>query len=197
MRKIICRFANIEAIEEFNMEGIDVNTIEFDLYEEEATKVVDVHEPGSYEFHKIEFTVDGIDTEELTEIFEQKITEKTKSIWFPKLEKKPTPGMDELRKSHSDLVKSYSKMNKSELLEQICLEVIDLHKMEERVSVFMEHCTDGMSKTNYEPEAIKTLIDARHEKDISEFCNELLEDNPDDDSLITAIEDEAEKFTQK
>lgn len=84
--------------------------------------------------------------------------------------------LKELEEKYPELVAEYSAMTKEQLLEQICAEVLDLHAMEERVQVFMNECTLDMSKTNYTPETIKTLINSKQEGDISEFCLGLIED---------------------
>lgn len=84
--------------------------------------------------------------------------------------------LEELKDNYPDLVDEYAAMTKEQLLEQICAEVLDLHVMDERVQLFMNECTDGMSKTNYTLESLKSLISNKQEKDISEFCLGVIED---------------------
>lgn len=103
-------------------------------------------------------------------------------------------GIEQLKQNYPELVEEYSKMSKDELLNQICLEVIDLYNMEERVSVFMEHCTMNFSKTNYTPESIKSMINEKHENDISVFCKDLLDDNGTSSEIIRQIRKEAHKL---
>lgn len=107
MKKIICRFDSLQSIDDLKIEGINLDVLEFDL---DSMKVLKIKKPkktsakskdkngciknyvGMPEFdskkidafHKIIFhTNKGI--EELTETFEQNVTEKTQSVWFPKL----------------------------------------------------------------------------------------------------------------
>ncbi|WP_167596605.1 hypothetical protein [Leeuwenhoekiella sp. ZYFB001] len=103
--------------------------------------------------------------------------------------------LEELRENYPDLVEEYSAMDKEQLLEQICAEVLDLHRMDERVQVFMNECTLNMSKTNYTPEVIKTLISAKQEHDINEFCSDMLAEYEDDpDEMINQLEARAEEI---
>lgn len=88
-----------------------------------------------------------------------------------------------LKEIDSELVKEYSEMNKEQLLESICAEVLDLYHATDRVQLFMNECTDNMSKTNYTLESIMTLINNKKEKDLSEFCKEVLEENNNYDDL--------------
>lgn len=67
-------------------------------------------------------------------------------------------------------------MNREQLLEQIYKESLDAINMEERVQIFMNECTNGLSKTNCTPEVIKGLISDKQQTDISEFCKMALED---------------------
>lgn len=80
-----------------------------------------------------------------------------------------------LKEYDLELYEFYSSLSKKDLLSQICAEVHDLHNMNERVSTFMELCTNNMSKTTYTPESIKTLVQHKQEQDISDFCEDLLE----------------------
>lgn len=107
MQKIICRFANQQALNQFNKLNNLNLTKEYKEYdfvskqgkikrlskkrghsEEWKKHWVDMphyYQPKKEEYAKIVFNTNG-DTEQLQEIFNQSITEKTKSIWFPKLE---------------------------------------------------------------------------------------------------------------
>ncbi len=93
-----------------------------------------------------------------------------------------------------ELVKEYSEMSKEELLEQICAEVLDLHAMEERVQTFMNECTLNMSNTNYTVESIKTLINAKQEHDINEFCQDLIEYFETDELIIEDVRNRANQL---
>lgn len=83
--------------------------------------------------------------------------------------------VEKLRENYPGLVDEYSLLSKEDLLNQICAEVLDLHKMDERVQTFMNECTSGLSKTNYTPEAIKGMIHSRQVDDLNEFCSDLIE----------------------
>lgn len=82
----------------------------------------------------------------------------------------------ELKKLRPDLVKIFEGQTHKQLLKQAYLEVIDGLNMEERVSIFMQECTNGMSKTTYTIESLKTMIAKRQEMDISLFCEMALQD---------------------
>lgn len=82
----------------------------------------------------------------------------------------------ELKKLRPDLVELLEGQTHKELLKQTYLEVIDGLNMEERVSLFMQECTNGMSKTTYTIESLKSMISKRQEMDISLFCETALED---------------------
>jgi len=91
--------------------------------------------------------------------------------------------LEKLQKNHPELVKQYSEMNKDQLLEQICAEVLDLHDSIGRVQAFMNKCT-YMSKTNYTIAVIEELADDFLRDQISEFCFDFLEDEEYTDSEI-------------
>lgn len=84
--------------------------------------------------------------------------------------------VDELKQKRPDLVELFEGMTHEELLNQIYLEAKDALNMEERVEVFMELCTCDMSKTTYPPSFIRELVEYKQEKDISDFCEMVLED---------------------
>lgn len=88
--------------------------------------------------------------------------------------------VEQLKERRPDLVSDFEAMSKEELLNQIYLEVIDALNMEDRVQLFMSECTD-MSKTTYSLETIKKLINDRRIRDISFFCEAMLEDIEDMD----------------
>lgn len=71
--------------------------------------------------------------------------------------------IEELKEQRPDLVDLFESMDRDQLLNQCYLECIDALNMEERVSVFMEECTINMSKTNYDPAALRTLISQKQE----------------------------------
>lgn len=83
--------------------------------------------------------------------------------------------VDQLKQERSDLVELFENMTREQLLEQIYLECMDAINMEERVQTFMSECTE-LSKTTYPPHVIKQLVQSKHEKDISDFCEMALED---------------------
>lgn len=83
--------------------------------------------------------------------------------------------VEELKNERPDLVELFEKMDKEQLLEQIYKECLDGINMEERVQTFMSECTD-LSYTTYPVETIKSLIQSKYERDISEFCQTTLED---------------------
>lgn len=95
--------------------------------------------------------------------------------------------LEKLKENYPELAEEYSAMTKEQLLEQICAEVLDLHAMEERVSLFMSECTLNMSKTNYTPESIKALIAQKEERDIQEFCKDAYETHGYSGELIRYI----------
>jgi hypothetical protein len=109
MKKIICRFDSIEPliILSNKIEGISTSVTEFDLDSMKVLKVkkeskktfksTDKHMCIDYfkefpefqskkieSFHKIVFHTTK-ELSEISELFNQNVTEKTKSIWFPKL----------------------------------------------------------------------------------------------------------------
>lgn len=87
--------------------------------------------------------------------------------------------IEQLKAKRPDLVELFEGMNREQLLEQIYKESKDAINMEERVSLFMEHCTIDMSKTTYTLESLKTLIQENKEAEISDFCADMLEDISD------------------
>lgn len=76
---------------------------------------------------------------------------------------------------YPSLVEEYSEMDKPQLLEQICAEVLDLHAMQDRVQVFMNECTPNMSKTTYTTGVIRDLISQKREMDFKSFSEDVLE----------------------
>lgn len=107
MRTIICRFENQENLDKFNelnhfqltknTKSCNLDTGVFvekrstnsTFHVDETWKkywidMPEFYEPKNEAYAKINFETKK-DIEELSEIFQQKITEKTKSIWFPKL----------------------------------------------------------------------------------------------------------------
>jgi len=114
MREIICRFRNQEDLSLFSNNRLDKNVKSVDfinkksqnfIYKKEEIKkkqntkldfymkewkempefITDFHKN---DYAKITFKLDDIsnDNEWLSKVFKQNITEKTKSVWFPKLE---------------------------------------------------------------------------------------------------------------
>jgi hypothetical protein len=95
--------------------------------------------------------------------------------------------VNKLKENHPELVKEYSEMDKEQLLEQICGEVLDLNLMQERVYLFMHKCTQNYSKTNYSIESIKTMISSKQEHDINVFCKDLFNDFKGDNKKIQEL----------
>lgn len=91
---------------------------------------------------------------------------------------------NEFKKEHSDLVQEWSKMSKEQLLEEIIKESTDAVNMESRVQLFMNECSNGMSKTNYTLDIIEGLIQSGKETDIREWCRMTLDDSEGDDNYI-------------
>lgn len=91
--------------------------------------------------------------------------------------------IDELKKERPDLVNMFGSMNREELLKSCYLEAIDAINMENRVAVFMAECTDNMSDTTYTIESIKDLINQKKEREISQFCYDVCNNNSNNDIL--------------
>jgi len=98
--------------------------------------------------------------------------------------------IQELREINPELVKYYEGLSHEELLGQICAEVLDLLRMEERVQVFMNECTD-LSKTTYTPDVLKGLITTKFEHDIVRFCQDVVEDEVKDKDIANYIREKA------
>lgn len=103
--------------------------------------------------------------------------------------------INKLKENHPELVEEYSKMDKEQLLDQICSEVLDLHKMQERVQVFMGECTLNMSNTTYTPESIRSLVNDKQEHDINQFCYYLMEMETED--IMNELNKKAEEYGSK
>lgn len=97
----------------------------------------------------------------------------------------------QLKKERPDLVKDFEKMTHKQLLEQCYLECIDAINMEERVSFFMQECTNNMSKTNYTIDSISALIRQKQEQDIIDFCIDEVNDNETDIEIANCIREMA------
>lgn len=102
--------------------------------------------------------------------------------------------INKLKENYPELVAEYSAMSKEQLLEQICAEVLDLHAMEDRVQVFMNECTEGMSKTNYTVDVIKGLIQAKQEADINQFCADLYQDHDTVNEIMAELKERSEQL---
>ena len=86
--------------------------------------------------------------------------------------------VEQLKKERPDLVETFEKMTKEELLNQCYLESIDAINMEKRVQLFMNECT-SLSKTNYTIEKLKKLIEENKKQTISLFCQITIDDIED------------------
>lgn len=102
--------------------------------------------------------------------------------------------IEQLKEERPDLVELFEAMSKEELLNQCYLECIDAINMEERVSVFMDECTLNMSKTNYDPSVIRTLINQKREHDINEFCYYETCDGQSDEDVLKSIKGKASEI---
>ena len=113
IRKIICRFANKNDMEELLVQQLDLPSKDIELVKEYnlITNEIKYRQPkkpykakdtswekewvqmpefndnfAEEEFGKVEFVIDSdIDNKDLKEVFKQNITDKTKSIWHPRL----------------------------------------------------------------------------------------------------------------
>jgi hypothetical protein len=101
--------------------------------------------------------------------------------------------VNKLKENYPELVKEYSEMDKDQLLEQICAEVVDLHLMEERVKTFMSEFSLNLSNTNYTIESIKSIISSKQEHDINVFCKDLLDDFKSDNERIEDLRSRAQQ----
>lgn len=84
--------------------------------------------------------------------------------------------VEQFKEYNKDLVEEYCKMDKNQLLKEffnLCTDGINANT---RVAFLMENCTDGMSKTTYTLETMKSLIDVKKELDLKEWCASLIED---------------------
>lgn len=104
--------------------------------------------------------------------------------------------VEQLKNERPDLVDIFESMDRDQLLNQCYLECIDALNMEERVSVFMEHCTINMSKTNYTTSALVSLINNKKDFDINEFCYYELVDGTAPDELFNSISERAKQFNK-
>jgi hypothetical protein len=99
-------------------------------------------------------------------------------------------GLKELEKINPALAKLYisyyKKLSREDFLCKACTDITELVYMEERVQLFMTTCTD-LSYTNYALDTIKGLIENKEAKNISEFCQNLLEDYEDIDEMLEYI----------
>jgi len=106
MKKIICRFDNKESVLELGLKNFNENVTEYNLDTESVIKIKktskskpikDKHDCNSNYISMPEFESKKIEAyhkvilhtdktkEELSSILEQNITDKTQSVWFPKL----------------------------------------------------------------------------------------------------------------
>lgn len=100
--------------------------------------------------------------------------------------------IEKLQEKHPELVQQYAEMTKSQLLETICGEVLDLLDMQERVAFFMDKCTN-MSKTTYTIESLDRLITEHKEQEFNENCF-IISDEQSDASILREVKERARKF---
>lgn len=102
--------------------------------------------------------------------------------------------VEELKAQRPDLVELFENLSYKELLQQCYCECLDAINMEERVSIFMEECTINMSKTNYTEKSLRSLINAKKEHDINEFCYYETIDEPTKKELYKTIKGFAQEY---
>jgi spore maturation protein CgeB len=102
--------------------------------------------------------------------------------------------IEQLKSERPDLVKKFEELSKEDLLKATYLEVIDAVNMESRVALFMQECTENMSKTNYTLDSIQTLINNKKESDIKEFCFLQFEDDLSDEEIIAELREQCVDF---
>lgn len=91
--------------------------------------------------------------------------------------------VEKLRQIDPELVQEYAAMDKETLLNQICAEVLDLKEHDKRISVFMELCSGGLSKTNYTEDSIRSFVTKKQDDDIKDWCFDICEDATDEEIL--------------
>lgn len=101
--------------------------------------------------------------------------------------------VESLKTERPDLVELFEKMTKEELLKQCYLECLDAVNMESRVALFMEECTNNMSKTNYTTGSLKSLINENREREIDSFCYDTC-DEQDDSEILKEIKERASNY---
>lgn len=101
----------------------------------------------------------------------------------------------ELDRKYPEIDKLSKELSNKALRRQFKLEIIDLMNMEERVSVFMQECTNNMCKTTYTIASIKELISLRKEEDLDEFCSDLNEMSTE--GIMSEIKERADRFNKK
>ena len=85
----------------------------------------------------------------------------------------------------AELKHDYSNMSKEQVAKLY-------EQMEERVQLFMEHCTE-MSKTNYTLDVILELINSKKEQDIKDWCSMTVEDGKETDNYKDYVMSEVEE----
>lgn len=85
--------------------------------------------------------------------------------------------LEEFKASRKDLHDIWDNMTREELLEEVWKESLDAVNMETRVQLFMNECTNNMSKTTYTLDVIKQLIRDKQQYDLSEFCENILDED--------------------
>lgn len=100
----------------------------------------------------------------------------------------------ELKRGNQALAKLYlcyyQKMSSEDFLDFVCEEMRGYNEMTERVEIFMALCTD-MSYTNYTPEVIGELVDKNKERDLVNFCRDILEEYQTTDEIIEYLKEKA------
>ncbi len=101
--------------------------------------------------------------------------------------------IQELQERSPELMAIYDKIPLNELLEALCGEVLDLLDMRERVQLFNEECTIGMSKPHYKLDAIRDEINARKIADRDDFCADFVEDDLTEEEIGREIRERGKK----
>ena len=98
-----------------------------------------------------------------------------------------------LKEQRPDLVELFEKMTREKLLKQCYLECIDALNMEERVELFMEECTNNMSKPNYTIGSLKSLINENKEREINRYCYDVCYEQ-EDSEILKEIKERASNY---
>lgn len=85
-----------------------------------------------------------------------------------------------------DVAAKFEAMSKEELLEACCGEGLDAIAMQDRVSFFMEECTN-MSYTTYPVDKLREMVKERKEQEINNWCAYFIEDKDTDEDIVAEV----------